>query len=162
MAEEPTPTPEVQDTPAPSAPAEDTQTPVVDYQHRYDNLRPEFDRTKQQLREYEERLAAYEAQQQEPEDDEDYEYDYEDSVARRELAEIKALLSEREQQETLERQHTETVAFIDNELEAIEKEFSEELSDSESSWIGNYALVNPDEEGRPDVRRAYEAFNRCT
>lgn len=164
MPEEATPAPEeIQDTPAQETetPVEDTSpAPVVDYEQRYNNLRPEFDRTKQQLREYEEQLQALQTQEQAPEDDEDYEYEYEDSVARQGLERIETLLAERDEQATLERQHAEATSHIDSELTALETEYSEEFSDSEAEWIGTRAYALRDENGKPDVRAAYDAFNK--
>ena len=143
----------VEDTPTPEAPVEDT--PLVDYEARYNNLRPEFDRRSQQLREYEERLAAYEQAQQEPEDDyEDFEY--EDQVARQEIAQLKALLS-KQQEDTRKQQEAEQERkFIENNIELLEKEQEEEFSDDEFEALGIFAERYRDEEGKPDIARAYE------
>ena len=160
MSELDTPAPdEIQDTPTDAAPDVDTQQPVVDYEARYHSLRPEFDRKSQRLAELEE-LFAQSQQTDTPDDDEDFEYDFEDSVARqaaeraaREVAELKAQLLQ--QQEKADRD-----SYITSELEAIEAATKDEFDEDESDWIGNYALNHPDEHGNPDVRAAYERFNR--
>jgi hypothetical protein len=156
MAEEPT-APEVQDTPTP-APETDTPTPVVDYEARYNSLRPEFDRRSQQLREYEERLAAFEQAQQPEDDEEDYEYEYEDPVARRELAELKALIAS-QQEETQQRQQAEQENhYVNSEIETLEKELEEEFSDDEWNTLGILSERFRDEDGKPDVRVAYKTL----
>jgi hypothetical protein len=145
---------------------EDTSTtPVIDWEKRYNDLRSFADRRdterQQELQTYQERLEAVEASQQQPDyDDGDYgELDEFDIAVRRELDEVKAQLRQREEQDTLARQKQEEHAHIDAELDTIEKEFDEELNDKESEWIGNYALANRDEHGRPDVRLAYATYN---
>lgn len=169
MPEEANPAPQNEDTPTQvveEAPAEDTPpTPVIDWEKRYNDLRPTFDQTaaeRRQLEEEVERLRA--AQPVQPEYDED---DLEDDPYLAKLAEIEARLAAKEQQdaqraqaETLKQQREQEYNHIDAELASIETEFSEELSDEEARMLGNYALANRDEHGRPDVRLAYETFNK--
>jgi hypothetical protein len=148
--------PEIPDTPIEEAPQGDTPPPVVDYETRYNNLRPEFDRKSQQLREYEERLAAYEqSQQPEPEYDDD-EYDYEDTVARQEIAQLKALLAQRDQETQTKLEAEREAAFINTEIKLLEKEQEEQFSDDEWNTIGIIAERFRNEEGEPDIARAYE------
>lgn len=147
------------DTPTESAPVEDTQTPVVDWEQRYTHLRPEFDRTKQQLRELEEEreqlLAAQ--QQAQPEFDDEY-VDYDDRIDR-----LEALISQQDQrwqehQDTLaqEQQAELETQFVNDNIETLEKEIDEEFTDEEWNTIGILSERYRDEEGRPDVRFAYE------
>lgn len=173
MPEEANPAPQNEDTPTQvveEAPAEDTPpTPVIDWEKRYNDLRPTFDQTaaeRRQLEEEVERLRA--AQQAQPAADPDYDEDddYADPVARQQIARLEAQLAaqaqkdaQREQQETLQRQQQQEYNHIDAELSSIEDEFDEELSDEEARMLGNYALANRDEHGRPDVRLAYQTFN---
>ncbi len=154
-----TPAPEqIQDTPAAAPEVEDTQPTPVDYRARYENLRPEFDRKSQQLAEYEERLAAYEAQQQEPEEEDGEEYDWEDTVARRELAELRAALAAEREQANQEKAYVADSEYITSEIETLEKELDDSLDERESNLIGNYAYHNRDENGKPDVRAAYQLY----
>jgi hypothetical protein len=160
--------PETQDTPAQEdteAPVEDTPTaPTVDYEQRYNSLRPEFDRTRQQLAEQEARIQQYEERiaqlDQQPADDGYYEdgEEFADPVARQQIAHLEAQLRERAEQDTLREQQAAEAAHIDAELDAIESETNDQLTDEESAWIGNYALANRDEHGRPDVRLAYQTY----
>jgi hypothetical protein len=121
-------------------------------------LRPEFDRRSQQLREYEEQLAAYQQAQQPEEDEEDYEYEYEDPVARRELAELKALIAS-QQEETQQRQQAEQENhYVNSEIETLEKELEEEFSDDEWNTLGILSERFRDEDGKPDVRVAYKTL----
>lgn len=162
MSEQDIQTPPVEaDTSIEVAPAGDTQpTPVVDFESRYNNLRPDYDRKSQRLAELEAEREQWLASQQEPEEDDgEYEeYDFEDSVARQRLEDLEARIAEREQAETLAAQQAEESAHIDSELEAIEKETQDEFSQEESDWIGNYALAHKDEHGKPDVRLAYKTY----
>jgi len=143
-----------QDTPS-AVPEEETR-PVVDYEARYTSLRPEFDRKSQRLAELEAEREQWLASQQEPEDDDQYEYEYEDPVARQEIAELKALLAKRDQ-ETQQRQEAEREkAFINTEIELLEKEQEEEFSDDEWNTLGILAERYRDEQGKPDLKVAYE------
>lgn len=159
------------------APTEDTPSPpAVDYQDRYNNLRPEFDRTKQQLAEerearerFQQELEQLRTQSVQPDyDDGDFdEDDLADPVARRRLAAVEAALVEerqlRAQQEAAaaeEAKREQEYTYIDTELETLEKRLGEEFDDDEADWIGNYAGRHRDEHGRPDVGRAYEAFSQ--
>lgn len=161
MTDEVTPAPEeTQDTPTPEAeaPQEETPKPVVDWESRYNNLRPQFDRTNQRLAELEEERQALQAQQPEEEDDE--EFLYEDPVARQRLAELEARLAQRDEQDTLARQAAEEKSYIEGSIAALEEELGEEFSDEEFDWLGHRVHALPkDDEGKPDVRRAYEQYS---
>lgn len=160
MTDEVTPAPETPDTPIEAAPVEDTQPVPVNWKDRYDSIRPEFDRKSQRLAELEAEREQWLASQQEeePEYDDEMEYEFEDSTARRELAEIKALLKERDEQAAASKKQQEDTTHIDDELTALEKEFDDEFTDEEANILGNLALSNRDEHGNPDVRAAYELF----
>lgn len=166
MAEEVIETPETPDTSTEAAPVEETPPTPVNYEERYNSLRPEFDRRNQRLSEFEallndpNALAARLqelAPEQDPPDDDD-EYLYEDPVARQRLAELEARLERNEKAEQADRERGETSAHITSELESLEEEFDDELNQKESDWIGNFALANRDENGKPDVRLAYQTY----
>lgn len=148
-------TPAEPDTSIDAAPATDTPPPVVDYEARYNSLRPEFDRKSQQLREYEAQLAEYQQSQQEPEED-DYEYEYEDSVARQEIAQLKALLAKQQEDTQTKLAAEREAAFVNTEIERIEKEQEEEFSEDEWETLGILSERYRKEDGTPDIDRAYE------
>jgi hypothetical protein len=155
--------PETPDTPPAdeAAPTEETQpSPAVDYESRYNNLRPEFDRKAQRLAELEaEREQWLQAQQEPEEEGDEYEYDYEDSVARQEIAELKALLAQRDQETQQYLAAERETAFVNTEIERLEKEQQEvvgEFSDDEWETLGVLSERFRKEDGTPDVDRAFE------
>ncbi len=153
--EEDTPAQEMEETPT-----EDTSAaPVVDYQKRYEDIRPEFDRTRQALaerdeliRQYEEQFAGDQPAYEDPEYDDE---EYVDVEARQKLVQLEALLAQKSQQETLTEQREQEYAHIDSEFDALEAEHGVELSDKVATRIGRDAQQLRDEFDRPDVRRAY-------
>lgn len=149
----------VTDTPEENvAPPVDTAPPpVVDYEQRYTNLRPEYDRKSQRLAELEAEREQWLASQQPQEPEyEDDEYDYEDTVARHEIAQLKALLS-KQQEETQHQQAVEREqAFINSEIKVLEAEQEEEFSDDEWNTLGILAERYRTEGGEPDIKVAYE------
>lgn len=174
MTDQVAPDPQNEDTPTQvveEAPTEDTPAaPVIDWEKRYNDLRPTFDQTAQERRQLEEeveRLRAAQQAQPTPDEDDDLYEDLADPVARREIARLEAQqaallqeLKQRHEQETLQQRQQQEYAHIDAELDSIESEFGDELSDEEARMLGNYALANRDEHGRPDVRLAYETFTK--
>lgn len=150
--------PQEEETPVETAPVEDTPSPVVDYEQRYNNLRPEFDRTRQQLRDYEERLAAYENSQ--PDDEPEYEYEYEDPVARQKIAQLEALIQQQQDETRQQREAQERINHISQEIQTLEKEVGDEFTDEEFDLLGQISANTLDEDGNPDVRVAYEKFSK--
>jgi hypothetical protein len=151
-----------EDTPQdPTAPQEDTAAEdhkVVDYRSRYENLLPEFTRKSQ-------RLAELEALQneEEPQYEEDDEYADEDiyeldqqAIARLARQEVEAALSKRERQQAEQQAE---IAFVNSEIDTLERELDEQFSDAEWDYLGRTSEGLRDETGRPDVRRAYEQLN---
>ena len=160
MPEEQNAAPQNEDTPQVEtpAPAEDTQEDhgVVDYRNRYDNLRQEFTRKSQRLAELEARLAEQESQYEEDDDDlGGYEEYSEDEFRRLARKEAEALLSARDRREA-ELQADED--YINAEIAALEKSLKEDFDEKEWQHLGDTAWKLRDENGRPDVKRAYEDF----
>jgi hypothetical protein len=155
--------PQIEDTPQePSAPQEDTAAEdhkVVDYRSRYENLLPEFTRKSQRLAELEAQLE----QPGEPQYEDDGEYAEEDiyeldqqAIARLARQEVEAALSKRERQQADKEAE---IAFVNSEIDTLERELDEQFSDAEWDYLGRRSEQLRDESGRPDVRRAYEDFN---
>lgn len=170
MPDEATPAPdEVQDTPQEVPAQQDTPDEVVNYRERYESLRPEFDRKSQAYAEAQsilqdpEKLAAYWQEQgygADEEDDDTFQEEAVDSHTYQELQQLRqetaALKEWRAQQEQAASQQSE-IAFIDEQLASVENEHGE-ISDKAAEWIGNRSLVQRDEQGRPDVAKAFEEF----
>lgn len=168
MADEATQAPEeTQDTPPVETPAEQDTSQVVDYAKRYNDLRPEFDRTKQAYAEAQailqdpEKLAEYWQTQGYGADEDDDTFDTEAvDPTYQELQELRqetaALKEWRSQQEQASQQQAQ-ISYIDEQLAAIENEHGE-ISDNAAAWIGSRAYANRDEQGNPDVAKAFEEF----
>ena len=176
MAEEATEAPAEdqtqQDTPNESGPEETQDTrqevPENDYEKRYNDLRPEYDRTRQevaQLRQFQEAARGAfgpEVQAQvlrqigldldDVEDFEDRENESEeDRVAR--LEQWKSEFEQQQQEQLLAQQEEE---YLVSEIEALEKEAGREFSDEELTLIARAAQASRLENGDPDVKGAYE------
>lgn len=171
MAETPeAPEQEIQDTPtpdtepeAPDTPetpaAEDTE-PEVDYQKRYEDLRPEFDRTNQILASLQgrhgveaqqeaARLFGFEFADEEPEEEgltspED------------EIAEIKRQLAERDEQAEQQQYAAAEKDWIQQELGKVEKDFDRKLSAEERDIVESFAVAHRFEDGQPDIEGGKE------
>lgn len=159
---------EAQETPeAPEAASQETPAPVetTDWQKRYEDLRPEYDRGQQRLSQFEEfyaqladpetqaealRALGLELEQEEAEEGDDY-IDPDDRFAKIEdyITQQETARQEAEV-EKLERQ------YIDQELSALEEEHGE-LDDTQRDFLRKIALAYEDDEGFPDVASAYEA-----
>lgn len=176
MADEPTPAPaHEQDTPTPAAsrtekPATESpkdgeeSAPAVDWEQRYSDLRPEFDR-KNQLLSAAEGHHGLEAQMQalqqlgvqvEYEEDPEYdEYDeYEDPDDR--LDRIEEALSERSEAEADAEFQWLEEQYIDSTLSAIEEKEGVQLSDTEARFVVTNALANRHDDGRPNLQGAFD------
>lgn len=167
---------DVQDTPAPEgtpadAAPEAPSEPSIDWQKRYEDLRPQWDRTKQQVAEYEQYAPLIQSLQNDPagtiralqeqygdalEDDDD---EFEDPGER-------ALRMLQEQQETAqqaaarEQRAAAEEQYVAEGIDALSKRDNVELSDHAQALL--YALATNDslrgENGAPDVETAYEAL----
>lgn len=144
---------ESQDTPINDAASQETpaeQQPTVDWEQRYNSLRPEFDRSNQLL------AAARgdhgpEAQmqalhqlgvdvQQEAEEEDEFEDPYDALMRRQESLEQKVLAREEaEQQAELQKQEKQ---LVDEGLAKLEKDGKVQLSKQEKAWITNNALAD--------------------
>lgn len=178
-------TPEAPEGAAPEAegtPAEESQ---VDFEKRYNDLRPEFDRTRQQLSEYstwaqdlaepesppdalhalgytDEEIAqamGWDFEEDKTEGDEEY-VDPEDRVAA--LEEYLAQQREAQEAEKAEAELADLEeAYLEQELGRLEEEHGE-LTEAEAEAIAGLAAAYPDENGLPDYQGAYETFTGAT
>ena len=165
-------TPAPEGTPAEAAP-EATTGEQIDWQKRYEDLRPQWDRTKSQISKYEPfdqfidsfqndpagtARALYEQYGKDAEPDDD-EGEYEDPGER-------ALRMLQEQQETAQQtrdREARTAAeekYVADGIDALSKRDNVELSDHAQALL--YALATNDslreDNGAPDVETAYEAL----
>lgn len=169
------PAPDIaQETPGSDGGPEDngipTDTPDVDYEQRYNDLRSEFDRRNQQYAEAErfsqalsgaagpeaqaQALAAYGIELDDDEiDDLADELDEFDPDAR-----IDRLEAQLEEQELL-RVEAEAVEaeneYLAEGIEALQNQEGREFSEQEISALASIARANPDEDGWPDLELAH-------
>ncbi len=164
-------TPIADETPAVEAASEAPSTEkAIDWEQRYNSLRPEWDRAKTQLSEYEQYhpliqslqtdpVATIKALQEQFGDEYEDEDDYEDPGERalrliQEQQETAAQQAERERLEEMEEQ------YVGEGIDALAERDNVELSDHAQAVI--YALATNDalrgENGRPDVEAAYDAL----
>ena len=164
-------TPIADETPAVEAASEAPSTEkAIDWEQRYNSLRPEWDRAKTQLSEYEQYqpliqslqtdpVATIRALQEQFGDEYEEEDDYEDPGERalrliQEQQETAAQQAERERLEEMEEQ------YVGEGIDALAERDNVELSDHAQAVI--YALATNDalrgENGRPDVEAAYDAL----
>lgn len=149
-----------------------TPAEVNEYQQRYENLRPQYDRTMQELQSL---RQQHEALRNDPdaqraflaelgyqvEDDPADAALYDDPVSalRAELDEIKQTQAQRDQQAQMEQQMRAGEAHISNAIQAIDSSRPAPLDDEEQAWVISRALASPPgENGMPDIQGAYQAF----
>ena len=163
-------TPIADETPAEAASEALSTEKAIDWEQRYNSLRPEWDRAKTQLSEYEQYQPLIQSLQTDPRatikalqeqfgDEYEDEDDYEDPGERalrliQEQQETAQQQAERERLEEMEEQ------YVGEGIDALAERDNVELSDHAQAVI--YALATNDalrgENGRPDVEAAYDAL----
>jgi chromosome segregation ATPase len=144
------------DTPEPSAPDSGTPEPQINWQKRYEDLRPQFDRTNQQLNdpEYQRQLMAqwgYEVEDAQPEQ----EWVDPTDELRQELNELKQWRDQRTQAEQEQEQLQRITASVDDQFKAAQAD----LDPATREWVTTRALnMDPREDGMPDIAGALEAY----
>lgn len=152
-------------------PAEgETHGENIDYEQRYNDLRPEFDRKSQEAAEYrqfQEALSGQsgpEAQQQAllaldielegDEDEDDSEYDDDDPDTRLERIEetLEQQKAEAEQHELVNQENE----YLQEGIEVLEEEADREFSDQEIGILASVARANRTDSGYPDLALAYD------
>jgi hypothetical protein len=147
------------DTPETSAPDVGTPEQQTDWQKRYNDLRPQFDRTNQQLaqlndEEYRKQLMAqwgYEVEDAQPEQ----EWVDPTDELRAELNELKQWRDQRTQAEQEQEQLQKITASVDDQFKAA----NADLDPATREWVTTRALnMDPREDGMPDIAGALEAY----
>lgn len=164
--EEETETPAEQETPESPEEASTEETPAeeptpaeIDYEQRYNDLRPEYDRNNQLIAAAQGRHGP-EAQMQALQqlgvevEVQEGEEDYLDAEER--LEKLEARLAEREQAEEDARFQQLEETYIDSTLKEIEGKEKVQLSDSEARFIINNAVANRLQDGKPNLQGAFD------
>ncbi|HEU5115579.1 MAG TPA: hypothetical protein VFT74_02780 [Isosphaeraceae bacterium] len=170
MPDEATPAPEeIQDTQAEAAPTEEipaeSQQPTTNWEQRYNDLRPEYDRNNQLIAaargdhgpeaqiEALQRLGVEVEQQQEQAEEPDL---FEDPTDRlqRELESIKQDLASRDEKAQMERFAQLEKDYISSTIKDLEGSENLKLTAGEKRFVENDALANRLEDGRPDLEGA--------
>lgn len=166
--EEVTPAPEeTQDTPNVAGPAGTPGDQIIDYEKRYSDLRPEFDRTKQELAQYQDlvnglssddldtRARAAQALGLEfVQDDDEEAPELADNPLETRLEALERQIAEQaaaaEQQQFLERAQ----AHVDAQFQTLP-----DLEEADKEWVIARALELPaNEEGLPDIQGAHKVL----
>lgn len=173
-AEGEVPAPQNEETPGIESGPEDNgtpaETPDIDFEQRYNDLRSEFDRRNQQYSEAEQLQAALsgaagpDAQAQvlaafgiELEDEADLnefdDLDEFDPDAR--IDRLEALLEDQQMAAEEEAMAEAEVEYLTEGIEALEQQEGREFSDQEIATLASIARANPDENGVPDLEAAH-------
>lgn len=156
--------PATPDTPDTLAPTGTPDTPQIDYEKRYSDLRPQYDRTAQELaalRAEQERLADADYQRQLMAswgyDVEEPGTAYEDPTEdlRRELSELKEWKEGLTQREQEQQQLAQIEASVDEQFKAA----APDLDPQTREWVTTRALnMDPRDDGMPNIQGALQAF----
>jgi hypothetical protein len=159
-------TPGLESGPDTGTPANDS--PEVDFEQRYNDLRPEFDRRSQQLSQLEkfqqavsgqlgpeaqaEALKAYGVELEDDASDVD---EYDDDPDSR-LERLEATIEEQQQQAAAQQAAEAEAEFLSEGIESLEEQEGREFSDQEIAILASVARANPTNEGLPDLRLAHQ------
>jgi hypothetical protein len=148
------------------APVEDTpnESPTIDWEKRYNDLRSFADRRANEYQQELEQLRQSQQAQQQPspeyvdDEDEDPVVSYVQQLQARQDA-LEQQLRARAEADTQKEQQERWNAHIDAGLDAYEAKHGE-LDDDDAGWIVDTALRNRDEFGNPDVQLALHKWNQ--
>lgn len=170
-----TPTPEDEQAPSQDTPVTDSQdtSDDVDWSKRYNDLRPEFDRTKTQLSQYEEfiqhlqdpetqseALAALGFDLEGDEDEDDFEYDEQDPLS--EIEQIKEYLVAQEEESAMAEAEELEAQYLDQSIKELEKSENVNLSDEERETLELLSHQLRDDDDIPDVQAAFKALSSAS
>jgi hypothetical protein len=167
------PAPQTEETPGPVSGPEDNgipaDTPAVDYEQRYNDLRSEFDRRNQQYSEAEqlqmalagqagpdaqaEILRRFGIELEDEEGDQFDELDEFDPDAR--IDRLEAMLEEQQMAAEQEAYVEAETEYLTEGIESLEQSEGREFSDQEIAILASVARANPNEQGLPDLRVAH-------
>lgn len=172
---EDTPTPEADGPQSDEAPITDSPAPSEDYEKRYNDLRPQYDRTMSRNQELEQFLGALADPQTQAQalaalglevagddDDDDDDFDYEDPDER--IDRIEQFISQRE----AEAENAEILKleqeYVTEAIKEITKAENIDLSAEERKLVETLAKHPEmrDEDGIPDVEAAFAEFKAAT
>lgn len=154
----------------PGTEAQAPDTPADNYQQRYEDLRPQYDRTMAQVQQYEQfinslqdpetqadalRALGLELSQEEEDALLDLEDDGELQYDPRVDQLVEAFNAQQEEAQYAQLQEVEA-EFLDQAIGAIESKEGGQLSDSEVETLVQLADRMRDEDGIPDVEAAYQ------
>lgn len=162
------PTPDLQDTPAPESAPDTGHAPtdeqIINWEQRYNDLRPKFDQTAQEAAQYRqlvEQLTDPDTQGQalaalglEIEDEDTGEYEDPTGELQSRLAQLEAQLSERTQAEQQAAEQEALADYVESEIGRIEKDLGDQFDEKEINFIVSRAANTPDHNGYPDVAAA--------
>jgi hypothetical protein len=163
------------DTPAQSAPEGTPDAPPqIDWEKRYNDLRPQYDRTNQELaklndEDYQKQLMAqwgYEVDEPEPV------YEQQDPTAelRQQIAELSEWKNAQEQQRQQAEQLDQITSSVAEQFQSVAPDLDKQTNDPDPAvresaartreWITTRALnMNPREDGMPDIQGAVNEYN---
>jgi len=149
------------DTPEQSAPTGTPDTQQIDWEKRYNDLRPQFDRTTQELsrlndEEYRRQLMAqwgYEVEDEPP--DQGLYVDPTEEL-RRELDDLKQWRDQRTQAEQEAEMLNKITSSVNDQFKAV----APDLDEATREWVTTRALnMDPREDGMPDIQGAVNDYN---
>lgn len=149
------------DTPAQSAPPGTPDEQQIDWQKRYNDLRPQFDRTNQQLaqlndEEYQRQLMAqwgYEVEEPAPEQGW---ADPNEELAKQ-VAELNEWKTQQTQAEQANAQFQKDAEHIGAALQKFQEDIGRELDSEEVRLFGDAAFARRRDDGLPDIDSVLEA-----
>ena len=171
--EQDTPTPDPAAVATPDTPTQDApdsqDSPQINYEQRYTQLRSEFDRRNELLADIEGRrgpeaqaqaLAQYaqiELESDDPEPELEDEFDIPDPSA--EVAQIRQELAERDEVAQAAEFDRLEAEYIERTVEGLEAQDNLKLSDDEYQIVVNHGLANRDpHDGKPDLEGGFNAL----
>jgi hypothetical protein len=168
---------EVQDTPQTDAAPEvgkpaaeppangEEDKPTVDFEKRYNDLRPEYDRANQLLAaargEHGPEAQVQALQQlgvnvQQEAEEEDDPFEDPDERTQREVAELREKMQQREEAEEWAQFEQLEGEFVNSTLDQLEQDENLKLSSKERKWIETQGKANRLESGEPNLQGAFD------
>lgn len=149
------------DTPELSAPDPGTPEQQIDWQKRYNDLRPQFDRTNQQLAQLNDEehrrqlMAEWGYEIEDPAEQQQYAYEDPNAELRQQIAELAEWKNTQEQQRQQAQQLEQITSSVAEQFKAVDPN----LDEDDREWITTRALnMDPRDDGMPDIAGAYQAF----